>query len=101
MSSFFMPIIGKMEPMSTFEIIKKVLFSWQVIVTTIGIVLFINLVSYVAKAYRRPRSLKKININLNLFKKKKKSSQAAAGPTITEETYADSDSNDELGLEEA
>ena len=90
-----------MEPLSTFQIITKVLFSWQVLVVTILLVGFIRLVSYVAKAYHRPRSFKKININLNIFKRKKKSSQAAAGPTITEETYADSDSNDELGLEEA
>jgi len=86
-----------MQPVSTIDVIKQVLTSWQVIAVTIAILLYIHLVSYVARRYHRPRSSKKIEINL--FKKKKAS--PAVVPNNPEETVSGSNSNDELGLEEA
>ena len=81
-----------------FEILKQVFSSWQVYVVTGAIVLYTFLVSHVAKSYHRPRTSKKIN--MNLFKKKKAQPvvSSAEGP---EEIVSGSDSNDELGLEEA
>jgi len=78
-----------------FEIIKQVFSSWQVIVVTLIILLYIHLVTHVSKRYRRPRvKMKKIK----LFNKK-----AVQSNTVNEtlEELPGSDSNDELGLEEA
>jgi len=41
------------------ELLIQVIQSWQVIAVTIALVLFINLVGYVARSYRRPRSVSK------------------------------------------
>jgi len=41
------------------ELIVNVIMSWQVIVITIALVLYICLVNYVARSYRRPRSVSK------------------------------------------
>ncbi|MCL2801251.1 MAG: hypothetical protein FWD28_05795 [Treponema sp.] len=81
--------------MTMFEIIKQVFSSWQVIVVTLIILLYIHLVTHVSKRYRRPRvKMKKIK----LFNKK-----AVQSNTVNEtlEELPGSDSNDELGLEEA
>jgi hypothetical protein len=80
-----------------FDIIIQVLTSWQVIVITIAILLYINIVTHVSRRYRRPKSLNKIK--MEIFKKKDKKSKAA--PEGSEETLPGDDSNDELGLEEA
>jgi len=40
------------------ELLIQVVQSWQVIAVTIALVLFLYLVSYVARSYRRPRSLR-------------------------------------------
>lgn len=74
-------------------LLLQVLKSWQVIAITIAIVLYISLVSYVARAYHRPRAVSK-----SKPKKKKAEAALAAGP---EEAAAGSDTNEELGLEEA
>jgi hypothetical protein len=68
-----------------FAIALQVIRSWQVIVVTVAIVLYISLVSYVAKTYnkRRPHP-----------PKPNKENAAAKGEDIS-----DTD-DDELGLEE-
>lgn len=76
------------------EIIKlliQVVTSWQVIAISIGLILYLNIVFYMAKAYRRPR-MGKISV-----KKSKKKEAAVVQDTSSES----SDSNDELGLEES
>jgi anionic cell wall polymer biosynthesis LytR-Cps2A-Psr (LCP) family protein len=85
-----------MQPISLLEVIKHVLTSWQVLVITIVIILFTFLVSYTAKSYHRPRSFKKVN--MNVFKKKNAQPATQGGP---EETTSGDDPNAELGLEEA
>ncbi|MCL2722504.1 MAG: hypothetical protein FWD47_14330 [Treponema sp.] len=84
-----------MESLSVFDVIKQVLTSWQVIVITIVIFLYIQIVNYVSRRYHRPRSMKKIKINI--FKKKDKSSELSS----TDDMLPGSSSNDDLGLEEA
>ena len=81
-----------MESLSLMELIKQVLTSWQVIVITVGIILYLNLVFYFARRYR-PISFNKISFG----KKEKKSKDQSDGP---EEAKAGKSSNDELGLEE-
>lgn len=68
----------------------EVISSWQVIAVTIAIVIYMSLVSYVARSHHRPRPSKS--------RPKKKKAEAAAGPE--EVSAAGSDANDELGLEE-
>jgi len=75
------------------SLLKNVILSWQVIVVTIGLILYLNLVFYTASSYRRPRARKKFNL------KKKKKTAPAPTPAATKET--NSASNDELGLEES
>ena len=58
--------------------------------------MYIFLVSYAARSYRRPRVKR---IKMNMFKKKKSQSAAASGGP--EEAVSSSNSNEELGLEEA
>jgi hypothetical protein len=69
-----------------FDLVIQVIKSWQVLAVTGALILYIFLVSYVARLHHRPRqSFKKAQ-------KTKAASEAAAAP---EET-----SDDELGLEE-
>jgi hypothetical protein len=74
-------------------LLGQVITSWQVIVVTIAIVIYISIVSSVARSRRRlhlaPKKIKP---------KKKKAASAVEGP---EEVTTGSNSNDELGLEEA
>jgi len=86
-----------MDKTSVTDILKYVFSSWQVIVVTLAILLYIHLVNHVAKRYHRPRSIKFDKIKI--FKKKAKQ-PAAMGDGI-EEAITSSDTNDELGLEEA
>jgi hypothetical protein len=78
---------------SIFEMLKNVISSWQVIVVTVALVLYIYIVNYVARSYHRPRMIKKIS-----FKRKPK---PAADAVITDESNDSSNSNEDLGLEEA
>jgi flagellar biosynthesis/type III secretory pathway M-ring protein FliF/YscJ len=76
------------------DLLLQVLKSWQVIAITLAIILYMTLVSYVARTHHRPRASKS-----KAKAKKQKSAAAAAGP---EETGGSGSSvNDELGLEEA
>jgi hypothetical protein len=72
-----------------------VITSWQVIAVTIGVVLYMSLVSFVAQTYRRPRA-----ISLSPAKPKKKKKEAAAAAPAGE-TESEDEINDELGLEES
>jgi hypothetical protein len=74
-----------------FHLLVQVIKSWQVIAVTIAIVLYMSLVSYVARAYHRPRAVSK--------SKTKKNKAEAAGPE--EVTASGSSTNEALGLEEA
>jgi flagellar biosynthesis/type III secretory pathway M-ring protein FliF/YscJ len=74
------------------ELLKQVIMSWQVIAVTVVLVIYIYLVTYAARRYRRPR-MKSEKPN-----KRKSKSDAPAGPVAAE---GGSDTNDELGLEEA
>ncbi|MDR0502246.1 MAG: hypothetical protein LBH16_02880 [Treponema sp.] len=70
------------------EMLKQVITSWQVIAVTIGIILYLNIVFYTARSYHRPK-----------VKKEKVKKQKPEPEAVPEEI--ESDSNDELGLEEA
>jgi heme/copper-type cytochrome/quinol oxidase subunit 2 len=73
-----------------FDLLIQVVTSWQVIAVTVAVVLYIFLVSYVARLYHRPRS---VSIFPSKPKKvKEKKAAAAEGPEVS--------TNDELGLEE-
>jgi len=76
------------------EIVKEVVTSWQVIAVTLAILVYINIVSYVSKRYHTPRAAKV---------KKVKTPKQKAKPAAQEnlDDLPASDSNDELGLEEA
>jgi len=78
-----------------FDLIKEVIASWQVIVVTLVIFIYINIVSHVSKRYHTPRAPRAKKIKMP--KKKEKS---ADSPENLEELPVSS-SNDELGLEEA
>ena len=75
---------------SLIEILKQVFTSWQVIVVTIAVLLYMHIVTSAAKKRTsRPRQMK--------MPKAKKKEEAPLLPTEDSE----SSSNDELGLEEA
>lgn len=76
-----------------FQLLKEVVTSWQVIVVTIALILYLNIVFYTAKAYRNP-IIKKITIRK---KKKPKTEDATAAPESSDNK---DDSNNDLGLEE-
>jgi len=89
----FMPIINKMFSKEVLELLKQVILSWQVLVVTIALVLYIFVVNYVARRYHAPRKMKKISFN---FKKAKPAANAAG----TEDEITTSHDDDDLGLEE-
>jgi hypothetical protein len=71
------------------EILAEIITSWQVIVITVVLIIYMNIVSYVARAYHHPR-IKKMKI--------KKGKPEPAMKSSSEEY--EGDSNDDLGLEE-
>jgi len=83
--------------MSTFSLLKLVISSWQVLAVTVGIILYLFIVSAAAKAsggrLRTPKMSKP-----KIFKKKDKA-PAAVGPA--EVTSSDENHVDDLGIEEA
>jgi hypothetical protein len=72
------------------SLLISVISSWQVIVVTIAIIIYVSIVSSVARVYRRPRISSKPS-----KRRKKKARPSDAGPAI------ENSSNDELGLEES
>jgi flagellar biosynthesis/type III secretory pathway M-ring protein FliF/YscJ len=76
-------------------LLLQVIKSWQVIAVTVAIVLYMFLVSYVARTYHRPRAVSK-------NKPQKKKTAAAVAAAAPEEVVSSSaDTNEELGLEES
>jgi hypothetical protein len=76
------------------DLLLQVLKSWQVIAVTIAIILYMSLVSYVARTHHRPRASK--------AKAKTKTKKQKAAPAGPEEVAGSGDDvNNELGLEEA
>ncbi|MDR2019682.1 MAG: hypothetical protein LBQ14_02840 [Treponema sp.] len=69
-----------------FDLVIQVIKSWQVLAVTGALILYILLVSYVARLHHRPRQS---------FKKVKAINAAPEAAAAPEET-----SDDELGLEE-
>jgi len=82
-----------MFPGGIVALLKQVITSWQVIVVTLGFILSVFIINFVARSHHRMRKVKKLS-----FKKKKAKPAAAAGGI--DEMPAASSSNDELGLEE-
>ena len=78
-----------------FGLLKQILVSWQVIAVTVGLVIYIYIVSYVSKTYHRPR------VKKEKVKKPKKAEPVIQQEGFQEEESGGSSSNDELGLEEA
>jgi len=78
-----------------FELLKQILKSWQVIVVTIGLVIYIYILSYVARSYHRPK------VKKEKVKKIKKAEPVIQHEEGFEEEESGDSSNDELGLEEA
>ena len=78
--------------------LKQVITSWQVIIVTVGLVLYISIVNYVARSYHRPLNIKKISFKPK--KAKPAAAAAAAEGAEGEDVPITSDSNDDLGLEE-
>jgi len=85
--------------MSLVALLKLVISSWQVLAVTIGIIIYLFIVSAAARSSGgRPRALKMSKPKL--FKKKDKApAAAAAGPA--EVTSSDENHVDDLGIEEA
>jgi hypothetical protein len=75
-----------------YPILREVATSWQVIAITVALILYLNLVFYVAKAYKRPK-FTKMNINLKLKRKK-------TDVKAPEEAASDSASTDDLGIDD-
>jgi heme/copper-type cytochrome/quinol oxidase subunit 2 len=73
----------------------QIISSWQVIVVTVVFILYIFLVSYVARLYHRPRSIPVFPARV---KGKKKKAAPAASESDEDESAENTD--DELGLEE-
>lgn len=82
-----------MYPESIFDLIKHVVSSWQVITVTIGIVIYLNIVFYVARYYRTPRIGSMVR-KISFKRKKHDNDPSSGGPQVADNT------NDELGLEE-
>ncbi|MCL2127495.1 MAG: hypothetical protein FWH38_04515 [Treponema sp.] len=77
------------------KIAFSVLKSWQVLAITVSLILYICLVNYVARTYRRPHSVSKSRPKKSAVKA---AAQAAAGPS---EATDKANTNEALGLEEA
>jgi len=86
-----------MQTLSLVDLIKQVVTSWQVIVVTVGILIYLNIVFFVSRKHHGPSSILKMG-GKNKKKKSKPEKAPSAGP---EETGGGKDTNEELGLEEA
>jgi hypothetical protein len=75
-----------------YDVLIQTVKSWQVIAAAVAVLLYLKIVSYVSRGYHRPKR-KKVN------RKSKKNEPAQL--SVPEEGETGSNSNDELGLEEA
>ena len=76
------------------ELLVQVITSWQVIAVTVALVLYVRIVSYVAKEYHKPRTSLKSKI------RRRRAQKAPPGPEEVV-TAPGASVNDQLGLEEA
>jgi flagellar biosynthesis/type III secretory pathway M-ring protein FliF/YscJ len=76
------------------NLLIRIITSWQVIAVTVAFILYVFLVSYVARLYRRPRSISMFPAKPK-FKKAKSPAASEEDGSETPET-----ADDELGLEE-
>ena len=80
------------------SLLLYVITSWQVITVTVGIIIYLNIVFFVARSYRTPRisSIKK------QIRPKQKKTQAPSPDADGEDSQSlpRRSNNDELGLEE-
>jgi len=82
-----------MFPGGIVALLKQVITSWQVIAVTLGFIVSVFIINFVARSNHRRRTVKKLS-----FAKKKPKPAAAAGDIAV--TPSSTNSNDELGLEE-
>ncbi|MDR2942906.1 MAG: hypothetical protein LBV17_09975 [Treponema sp.] len=75
------------------EVLKQIIKSWQVIAAAVAVLLYINIVSYVSRSYHPPRRPREKKIKM-------KAEKTEPVPDAVQEED-ESNSNDELGLEEA
>ena len=83
-----------MQSLTVIEVLKQVFTSWQVIVSVIVIVLYLNLVFFVSRAHRRPNKIRRLSVKSNIPSSKEKENADEKKPAKSINT------NDELGLEE-
>jgi hypothetical protein len=81
-----------MYPDGIAALLKEVILSWHVIAITIALVIYMNIVFYVARSYRRPK-IKRVRV--------KKTRASKTKDDVSGLPDDGSDPNDELGLEEA
>jgi len=75
------------------HILFDVITSWQVLGATIVLILYLYLVSHVARKYRRPRFVSK-------SRSRKKKAAATMASSTPEETTDSANTNEALGLRE-
>jgi len=76
-------------------VLINVLSSWEVLVVTLALILYLSFVRYVARSYRRPRFVSKSKPRK--FRGGRKMAVAATGPNEADDS---ADTNRALGLEE-
>jgi len=76
------------------DILFHVITSWQVLGVTAALILYLSLVGYVSRSYRRPRFVSRAR------PRKQKKSAAEIASSSPEEASDSADTNEALGLEE-
>ena len=90
-----MPIIGlNMFSEEMTGVLFYVITSWHVIGVTAALILYLSLVGYVARSYRRPRFVSKSR------PRKSRKAAAATASSSPIEASDSADTNEALGLEE-
>jgi len=83
-----------MFPEELIDILFHVLTSWQVLGVTAALILYLSLVGYVARSYRRRRFVSRAK------PRKQKKAAAEIASSSPEEAPDNVDTNEALGLEE-
>ena len=83
-----------MFPEELTNVLFYVLTSWQVLGVTAALILYLSLVGYVARSYRRPRFVSRAK------PRKQKKAAAEIASASPEEASDSADTNEALGLEE-
>ena len=86
-----------MFPQELMDLLPQVIKSWQVLAMTLALVLYMYMVNYVARSYHHPRA-----ISRSKPRKSGAKTQPDAKKGKKEDSgSSDTDSNEELGLEES